>query len=297
MQDRALNRRGFVAAVACAAVWIATVMCAQERSHKPRGAKPPETGFRLVPVPDLVYLPKYLPKPEEPRGGAPHKKRAGMTGFGGPRAGTSVNIPVHEYVFQVLSDGKGPENGFFNVRGKPVAPVWKSSNPSVLAITTNARDKPSFAIHGPGKTTVTVSVGDWSDHADLEIVNSPISMGTSSHDLLKQHGYPTEKYITKEVPRGCCTVYWGGNGAPSLKVGIGPSYTASGGVVEFWEYQQWPRCLIVIMGGAVVEMATRPAEKGDAARPAASLPAKSPTESSEPKAGESGKEAPATGKS
>jgi hypothetical protein len=304
MQDRILNRSGVVVFTACVLVSFAAVACAQNPSRKPRNAKPSERGFRLVTLIDLVYLPKL----GEPSGNATHNKRHGKSGLGG-------SLIVHEdeetHLFRVLLDGKGPKDGFFQIAGKPVAPVWKSSDPSVVRITLSARGMPSFKIRGPGKATVTVSVGDWSGRADMEAVDSPFPTGTSRHDLLKQYGYPAKKYRCEsdsphipagfeKLPRGCCAVYLKENyddasgysfavqAGPSPRYGsyVGPNYATDG---EFWEYPNWPRCLIFVMGGSthapgVAGIVTRPAQKGDAARIAEPATAKQPTEPTEPKA-------------
>jgi hypothetical protein len=278
-------------------VWIAAVACAQEPLHKPGKAQTSEGGFRLGAITDLVYL----PKPEEPSGDETqktHKKQGDKS-----RSGTSTTFQKENTVpeglvgksgktplFWVSRDGKGPADGFFRVGEKAVAPVWKSSDPSVLKITMNAQSVPSCTIYGPGKTTVTVSVGDWSDHTDLEVVNSTFSMGTSRHDLLKQYGYPAKKYKLdqpkmpagfEKVPPRCCMVdrdyiyivdFQPFTGRGYRAAGV---YDAQGG--EFWEYPQWSRCLIFIKG-QVEGIATRPAQKGDAARVDETSTAKQPTE-------------------
>ena len=82
----------------------------------------------------------------------------------------------------------------------------------------------------------------------------------------------------EEVPRGCCTVYrYGGElyveeeDLPEHQILAGPATRTGGGPPqkwEFWEYPQWPRCLVFItptehreQTDQVDSIVTRPAEK------------------------------------
>lgn len=247
MQDRAFDPRTVV--VLCLAICLATVAQAQGKKRRPQKVQPRQAGFRLVAPADLIYIPKR----ERP-------------------------IPVD--LFQVLSDGKKPQDGFFDVGGKPVAPVWTSSDTSVLQITTDRRTgKVVFTILGPGKTTVTVSVGRWSDGAELTVVESPFSLGVSRRTLVQDFGYPSKKYRSRSsvrapiapgfesLPQDCWVVQ-----RHSLVVKAAPRYY--GYEPEFWEYQQSPRCLLCISDGRVRAILTRPSQKGDATRLRTKGPAK-----------------------
>ena len=77
---------------------VVAVAYVQKPAAKPRKAKPPESGFRLVALTDLVYL----PKPEE-------------------TSDTAITETKRTLLFRVLRDGEGPKDGFFDVGGKPVA--------------------------------------------------------------------------------------------------------------------------------------------------------------------------------
>jgi hypothetical protein len=98
-----------------------------QTSAKAAESGPSASGFRLLVAHDLLCIP---------------------LGFSANRA---------DGLFRVQRNGKGTEHGFFDVDGKPVAPVWSSSNPSVLQL----RDSGwPFRVRGLGKATITVSVGD-----------------------------------------------------------------------------------------------------------------------------------------
>jgi hypothetical protein len=136
-------------------------------------------------------------------------------------------VPISDKFLKVQMNGKTPEHGFFNVGGTPVAPKWKSSDPGVVECRANGEIW-SFYLLGPGKATITVSVGDWSDHVDFEVISVPVKRDSTPHDLLEKYGYPTAKY--RQIPSGC----YNQNGD-----------VGSGFPTEVWEYSRWPRLLLV----------------------------------------------------
>ena len=256
---------------------------------KAMGGDPSANAFRLVALTDMIWLPNdRIPEYAD-------------------QVGTRL--------FQVFRGAEGPKDGFFGVGGKPVAPVFKSSNPSVLDIggkpvqrIVRASNPTSLAllegktyaeagqpdrasIRGPGKTTVTVSIGDRSVRADLDVLTVPVSSSMSRHDLLGKHGYPARKYLWpfgaipagfEELPRGCCGIqHWSGFRNQGTDVvpwrlsgkrqqGLSRDDVAG----EYWEYPQWPRCLILVGEEGVKSIVTRPAEKTTApGHPTAKPPA------------------------
>jgi hypothetical protein len=254
----------------------------QGRGQGNGDAKPTEVGFRLVAPCDLVYIPKtFNPKANDPKANKPKpnkpKPNERQNRFVDPRQIRGTLPMLEDTAFRILKDGKTPDHGFFNVDGKPVAPVWKSSDPSILRITdpnspsSTLKGVPRnpmfvhvpaelrFDILGLGKVTVTVSVGTWSDHADLNIVEGPVSGGEKIHDVLEKYGYPAKKYkyfwnmglpTNGDIPNGF-------EKAPEPCYGFFPTGEgprgAGWGRGEYWEYPQWPRCLVIISGVLNVE--------------------------------------------
>ena len=258
-----------------------------EPASRPEPAKPakgqppsgPETaasaagpleGFKLVAAADLVYIPEA--------------DLAYMA-----RQGYKVDATQ---LFHVVRNGKGPEYGFFDVAGKAMPPVWTSSDPSVLAYTADGAGQDrrrGLFILSCGKTTVTVSVGKWSDHAALTVAEAPIRQPLSAHALVEKFGIPSRKY-RRNVSAAQASA--GIRKLPTNCWGIGVGYEIRlynpcdpGGIVsrgsgdEWFEYNKWPRCLFRIRDpgtgtekGWVDDIATRPAEPTD------SEPAESPTE-------------------
>ncbi len=250
MQDRTVGRWVVVACVLSFATWGTATARAGDPSRKPQETVQATTRLQILGPPiDLIYIPK---------GGGVHEGRKTR-------------------LFRVLMDGKGPKDGFFEIHGKLLAPVWKSSDPSVLKIHKNAEGTPSFTIRGPGAVNVTVSVGDWSGKAHLTVSEVPFrispneSDGISRHNVLKQYGRPIAKYRSgrempagfEKLPRACCLVHMpGGEVNCVVDTTSWDIYGMSG--AEYWEYAEWPRCLIYVADGEVQGIVTRPARKDDA---------------------------------
>ena len=235
-------------------------------------AGPSAEGFQLVALTDLIYIPEPPPK---------HKK-------GKPALAVRVNL-LGTPLFRVLKDGKGPVHGFFDVAGTPVAPVWNSSQPTVVRANTDSRTGGvSFAITGPGKASVTVSVGAWSDRRELTIVQLPLHLSMSAHAVISAaHGFPATKTRVKvfyadpyvgwyEVFGAGESTYYGMTLAKDSSLWK-YQYQWAPSPHDLWEYPQWPRCALSIRGERLFAVLTRPPEqaKGDAAQsgnPAARAP-------------------------
>jgi hypothetical protein len=155
----------------------------------------------------------------------------------------------------------------------------------VLKVIPNPEDKmyraevideanPLFVIVGFGKTSVTATVGDWSDHKDFAVVEVPIKIpsDTSVHDWIKQFGFPVRKFWTGQarsgfdpIPAGCC-----GCGFVDGGVWVDDGTRERRGGTEYWEYAAWPRCLFGISDDLIRQVATRPAITSTATAPASS---------------------------
>ena len=75
------------------------------------------------------------------------------------KKGTVKNVVVvrsQRGFSKILRNGEGPHRGFFNIDGKPVDPIWKSSHSSVVAIKGRKGEAHYFLFRGSGKVTVTV---------------------------------------------------------------------------------------------------------------------------------------------
>jgi len=234
-----------------------------DEPHNEQPAIEPDSsaqGFRLVAITDLFYMPTDVQ-------GRSY------------RGVDSAKIPETSRLFSILKDGRKSEHGFFNVHGKAVTSRWISSNPSVLKIIPKPEGcpdpedtaNPFCAIVGFGKTTVTATVGDWSDHKDFAVVEVPIKIpsDTSVHDWIKQFGFPVRKFWTGQarsgfdpIPAGCC-----GCGFVDGGVWVDDGTRERGGRTEYWEYAAWPRCLFGISDDLIRQVATRPAIPSTAAAP------------------------------
>jgi hypothetical protein len=134
-----------------------------------------------------------------------------------------------------------------------------------------------ITIRGAGKATVTVSIGDLSLRANLEVLHAPVSLYMSRHELLKKYGFPLKKYQWRfgtlpagfeELPRGCCGILrWTGFRDQGTNVEAwklsdkrGEGLSRDDVTGEYWEYPQWPRCLILVGEQGVKSIVTLPAK-------------------------------------
>jgi hypothetical protein len=242
----------------------------------------------MVALTDLIYIPQPKSPPKKQSNADVPKKRKKGHGKAGPSRKVETPLLTDGHLFGVLKAGRKPAHGYFNVGGTPVAPAWKTSDSSVLRITTDrGTGNVSFDIFGAGTVTVTVSVDAWSEHRELAIVQVPLRLETPPHDILKKYGYPAikeggwrnddpstylkgsgyaaEMAAEKKARRiaaadsarlgkllnGCLCVGLYGPGQAS---GVW-AYTKKADLewsppgLEFWEYPaQWPRCVLVMTG-------------------------------------------------
>lgn len=192
------------------------------------GVKPAPSGFQLVAATDLIYI------------------------IGRDAEGRKPVRILAKSLFRVLRNGKGPVHELFDIAGKPVGPVWSSSNHKVLTLDTDAKTGAvSYVIRGPGKTTVKVSVGDWSADRQLTIVLLPLYASMSPKNIISKVDAFPKKKSRKDCLSGACYVV-------KCPIGMGmffgelstPPHPSEvfgrGSRCEYWEYPQWPRCTLVI---------------------------------------------------
>lgn len=147
-----------------------------------------ENGFLNVRIAAHVF---YLPE-----GGATRERISyAETGF--------VGDLMHECYYRILGkdysgrDSKFAEQRrgrFFNIDGKPVELSYASSDPEVMAIEREGDNADTIVFKKTGKVRLIVRLGDAIvGKIPLEVVPSPVRVGMTNEELLKQFGFPSDE--------------------------------------------------------------------------------------------------------
>ncbi len=186
-----------------------------DRQHLPSPQEAKKEELSLSAITDLVFLVNQ-----------PLNRKSSR------RLPLSLSEP---FFFKVTKQATAPEHGFFDVDGKAVSVVWRSSSPRVVRVEQHG-EQVNFTFLNAGKATVSVTVGKLSSQRNVEVCQLPFSLGISASDFIKAYGLADKK--SSKLPGNS----WG-TGATSGEV---------------WEYKKWPRCLITVEDSQIAGVHTQP---------------------------------------
>ncbi|NUQ63544.1 MAG: hypothetical protein HUU20_13800 [Pirellulales bacterium] len=147
------------------------------------------------------------------------------------------------HFFTVRYRGKEGTQGFFNVGGDAVRPLFFSRNRNLLQID---RFGTECRFIRPGQAVITVKLGAESAVVSVKIVELPFRNTSSSEEVLATLGFPDEKRLIE--------VFW-----PEVKGFDGEVYGAPPGSavrLEHWFYKGYPGLVLAVDNGKVVKICT-----------------------------------------